>query len=166
MENPLEAIENVEKHSTPLPCVGVFHKDKVIAAFKPILKNQTRRIKVQNLTGSKSMVTKGFKLIGRPTPSDQGELSVLDISFLTYANHLDVTDKEYVIEAIQRWIEKNKLLKDVHIINLTETKDSISSSVVQRGLNFTTPGHLYEIHPEEESGILPTSQFRFEGAFL
>ncbi len=165
-EDPIQTIKEISKYSTPVSFVGVFHQGKIIAALKPVLKNQTRRIKIQNMSKSKVMATNGLKLLGRPTPSKQGELSILDLSFLSYSSHLELEDKKLVLEAIQLWIERNKLLKDIHIINMTDTSDIIPSSPLERGINFVTPGHLYEIHPEEQSGILPTSQFRFEGAFL
>lgn len=166
MEDPLMTLSNAEKHSINQPYVGVFHKDQLVSVVRPILKNHTRRIKVQNMTSSKVMATKGLKLLGRPTPTSEGELSVLDLTYLTYQSGLDAIDKEQVIEAIQLWIERNKLLKDIHIINLTETEHELNSSFVQRGLDFSTPGHLYEIHPEGEAGLLPKTNFRFEGAFL
>jgi len=166
VERPRDTISKVRQHSTELPYIGIYSHSSLVAVVKPILRNKTRRIKVQNLSKSKSVITKGLKLIGRPAPTSSGELSNLDLAYLTYKTNLDVTDKEGVIEAIQLWIDKNKLMKDIHIINLTETTHQLTSSPIQRGIDFSTPGHLYEIHPEGEAGLLPETNFRFEGSFL
>ncbi|EQC47756.1 hypothetical protein [Bacteriovorax sp. Seq25_V] len=154
-----------KKHAT-FNNLGVFSQGNLIAIARPVTKNITRRLKVQNLKGTKLQATKLLKLLGRPTPGSDGELSTLELTYLTFAKALEKDDRDMVIESIWKWIKRSGLLREIHIINYVQETKEEDVSMLRQGIAFTTNGHLFEIHPEEEKGILPKSSFRFEGAFL
>ncbi len=165
-EDPKYTFDRLKEKDASFINLGIFSQGKLVAIARPLAKNKTRRLKVQNLSGAKLHATKLLRLLGRPSPGKDGELATLELTYLTLRPDLEGEDKDRAIESIWNWIRKSRLLKEIHVINYIDNSRTTNSSILTQGICFTTNGHLFEIHPEEESGILPIKDFRFEGAFL
>lgn len=171
-EMPEDIIENISLKSDLKTHIGVFNRSgELVAVAMPILKNKTRKLKVQNLNSSKKWAGRILKLFGRPTPSKDGKLSVLDISHfvLSHETRYETNQKavtESIIQSIQTWIKSENLLAQTHIFNIVTPTIDINKNILNSGICFQTKGNLYEIHPETEQGLFPKESFRFEGAFL
>jgi hypothetical protein len=146
--------------------LGVFHQNKLCAITAPLFENPSRKLKVIGLKGLKKAALNSLKFVGRPAPSSTGVLKTLDFTYFTYDNESSAQDVQDYIKAIEHWLKKEKLLSQVHIMNIIDPKYKYQAQLAELGLYFTTVGKLYEVHPEDEDGVLPTTEFRFEGAYL
>ena len=159
----LKKIEYIDRKSD---YIGIYDNDKLCAIASPIFKNRARGLKIQGLKGVKKLATDSLKLLDRPKMQENGELRTLDISYFTYSNDLLLNDVENIISSIQNWIKNENFLKDIHIVNIIDTKYKYNLNIFKTGLHFDTVGHIYELYAENGVSILPKSDFRFEGTFL
>lgn len=164
-----KTLTNIQKDSKGFLLLGVFKQDKIYAITALSVNNMARRLKINNLSGAKLIASKTFKFTLKQNIKDDGELSVSDLNYTCFhSDHKDPSTyyQEEMIEAVFDYLDKNKLTRESHILNIYLNQNSLANSILSRGISFLTQGHLYEIHTEGGQGVLPKDQFRFEGALL
>lgn len=168
LENTIQAMTKLSKKVILL---GVYKKNKLYAITCLCINNTSRRLKINNLSGAKLIASKAFKFTLKENISSEGELSVSDLVFTCFTseevkNDSNVVFHEEMIEAILKYLDQNKLTRSSHILNLYSNAKVFDNDLLRRGISFLTKGHLFEIHSEGESSVLPKSSFQFEGALL
>lgn len=151
--------------------LGAFKKDTMYAITAVSINNVSRRLKILNLSGAKLLASKAFKFTLKDAVTSDGEMSVSDLVFTSFkeiklTKDPDVAFREEMIESIFNYLDKNKLTRTSHILNIYLNERIVENDLLRRGISFLTKGHLFEIHAEGEEGVLPITTFRFEGALL
>lgn len=162
LQNTISKLSSFSKESN---LVGVFKNGTLVSVSFIVNKNITRRLKVNNLSGAKMLATKLLKVLGKPTPSKDGELQVVDFLYYSLDEKFESFEKE-ILEAYSEFLNNHKINKKAHTINIINDNKIDNMNILNNGISFITKGHLFEIHPENGSGILPNEKFRFEGALL
>lgn len=167
----VNTISSMNKLSKKFILLGVFKKDKLYAITAVSINNVSRRLKILNLSGAKLLASKAFKFTFKEAITSDGEMSVSDLVFTCFKHKElnkdpDTAFREEMIESIFSYLDKKKLTRTSHILNLYLNERVIENDLLKRGISFITKGHLFEIHAEGEESVLPKTTFRFEGALL